>query len=86
MSEVTRAGLAEMRRSPGLVAAVDQHGAAIRDMLVIDARGVRRASLLDYLHGFLAGAAERGWRPGIGRFHGWEDVRLLAVCCLTRRA
>jgi len=83
-SQVARAGQAAMARRPGLVAAVDQHMAAVRDMLATDERGVHHSAVLDYLRGFLEGARERGWYPAVGVFDEWEDIRLLACCRMAQ--
>lgn len=79
-TQVARAGQSAMIRRPGLVAAVDQHMAAIRDVLITDERGVHHGAVLDYLRGFLEGTRERGWYPAVGVFDEWEDLRLLACC------
>lgn len=79
-AQVARAGQTAMTRRPGLVAAVDQHMAAIRDVLITDERGLHHGAVLDYLRGFLDGTRERGWYPAVGVFDEWEDVRLLACC------
>jgi hypothetical protein len=84
-SEVTRAGQTAMRRRPHLVAAVDQHAAAVRDMLATDERGMHPTAVFDYLRGFLEGARERGWYPAVGVFDEWEDIRLLACCQMARQ-
>lgn len=84
VSDVARAGHAAMRRRPGLVAAVDQHAAAIRDILITDERGPRPSAVRDYLHGFLDGARQRGWYPAVGVFDEWEDIRLLACCRMAK--
>lgn len=83
MRDAARIAEAEMRRTPGLVAVIDQHAAAVRDMLATDVRGLHHSALLDYLRGFLDGAAERGWTPARAEPHEWETVRLYAVCWLA---
>jgi len=84
ITEVGDAGIARMRRDPGLAAAVDQHTAAVRD--VITASGDEPVSqvLLDYVHGFADAALERGWWPEDGL--DWATVRVIAVCSLMRGA
>jgi hypothetical protein len=84
ITEVGDAGIARMRHDPGLAAAVDQHTAAVRD--VITASGDEPVSqvLLDYVHGFADAALERGWWPE--DCMGWETVRVIAVCSLLRGA
>jgi Family of unknown function (DUF6401) len=84
ITEVGDAGLAWMRRDPGLAAAVDQHVAAVRD--VITASGGEPVSrvLLDYLHGFTDTALECGWWPEDGL--DWMTVRVIAVYSLLHGA
>jgi hypothetical protein len=84
IAEIGDAGIAEMHRDPGLAAAVDQHTAAVRD--VIQASGDEPVSevLRDYVHGFADAAIERGWWPDGG--FDWETVRVIAVCSLMRTA
>jgi hypothetical protein len=83
IAEIGDAGIAEMRRDPGLAAAVDQHAAAVRD--VIKASGDEPVSWVfhDYLHGFVDAALERGWWPDGG--YDWETVRVIAVYALIQR-
>lgn len=50
------AQLARMDGDPGLVAAVDQHAAVLRDAIPLD-----RETLGDYLLGFLDELRERDW-------------------------
>ncbi|MEU4579794.1 DUF6401 family natural product biosynthesis protein [Nonomuraea sp. ATR24] len=69
--------LARMTTDPGLVAAVDQHAAVLRDAIPLD-----RETLGDYLLGFLDELRHRGWA-----FSGEPDaaaLRLTAVCWLAR--
>ncbi|TYB68970.1 hypothetical protein FXF51_09320 [Nonomuraea sp. PA05] len=71
------AQLARMDGDPGLVAAVDQHAAVLRDAIPLD-----RETLGDYLLGFLDELRYRGWA-----FTDEVDsasLRLTAVCWLTR--
>ena len=84
VADVARTGRAAMRRRPGLVAAVDQHAAAIRDILITDERGPHPSAVRDYLNGFLEGARQRGWYPAVGVFDEWEDIRLLACCRMAK--
>jgi hypothetical protein len=69
--------LALMGNDPGLVAAVDQHAAVLRDAIPLD-----RETLGDYLLGFLDELRHRGWS-----FTGEPDaaaLRLTAICWLAR--
>jgi hypothetical protein len=86
-------GLAAAAAVPGLLAAVDQHAAAVRDILVlgVESGGVVGAVLLaGYARGLLAQGREMGWRFGApGGLVGWTRVdwltaRLVAVCELAR--
>ncbi|WP_043634709.1 DUF6401 family natural product biosynthesis protein [Nonomuraea candida] len=77
MNALGDAQLARMDGDPGLVAAVDQHAAVLRDAIPLD-----RETLGDYLLGFLDELRHRGWS-----FSGEPDapsLRLTAVCWLTR--
>jgi hypothetical protein len=76
--EIGEAGIAEMGRDSGLAAAVDQHAAAVRDVIAASGDELVPSVLLDYLHGFTDAAIERGWWP-TGDFD-WETVRVVAVC------
>jgi hypothetical protein len=74
-------GLARMAAEPGLVAAVDQHAARIRDALA----GVRLSprTLGEYLAGFGERAVERGWWP---EETDWATVHVIAICLLIESA
>ncbi|GAA2260036.1 hypothetical protein GCM10010232_58760 [Streptomyces amakusaensis] len=88
--------LTEFAFEPGLVAAVDQHAAAVRDALipaprrggsavVLAAAGstpVRREDLADYVLGFTDWLAETEWIEPVG--HDFATLRLTAVCWLVR--
>lgn len=77
MNVLGDAQLAMMVENPGMVAAVDQHAAVLRDAIPLD-----RETLGDYLLGFLDELRHRGWA-----FTGEPDapsLRLTAVCWLTR--
>lgn len=82
------AGLAAARRSPGLLAAVDQHGAAVRDQLTDGTRPPGVIALAGYAQGLRDGAARLGWcPPSCGPVDwpaaDWASLRLLAVCALA---
>lgn len=82
---------------PGLVAAVDQHAAAVRDILSygVDLDGPATAVgvvlLAGYARGLVDQARELGWRfgppspPGGWATADWVTTRLLAVCDLASR-
>ncbi|MFE0649218.1 DUF6401 family natural product biosynthesis protein [Streptomyces sp. NPDC059534] len=79
--------LTEFTSEPGLVAAVDQHAAAVRDALVPAQRRrrngtLRREELADYVLGFTDWLAEARWTEPAG--HDFATLRLTAVCWLIR--
>ncbi|MGW9208476.1 DUF6401 family natural product biosynthesis protein [Embleya sp. NPDC055664] len=79
--------LAEFAFEPGLVAAVDQHAAAVRTSLAADGAGLiphqlRREDLADYVLGFTDVLAETDWREPVG--YDFAALRLTAVCWLVR--
>jgi Family of unknown function (DUF6401) len=71
------AGLHVLPKAPGLLAQVDQHAAAVRDVLSFSGEPVGTRALLDYLVGFTESAAERGWQPENPLC--WEHLRVIAV-------
>ncbi|SEK88091.1 DUF6401 family natural product biosynthesis protein [Nonomuraea pusilla] len=86
MSNLGRAQLARMASDPGLVAAVDQHAAVVRDSIPLD-----RETLGDYLLGFLDELRHRGWSCAdrLDELDELEELdapalRLTAVCWLAR--
>jgi hypothetical protein len=84
---VGTSGLTLSAHSPGLLAAVDQHAAEVRDALATrpDAgRGPAPHLLLGYARGFVEAAIGRGWLPQPGS--DWESLRLAAVCQLVTHA
>jgi Family of unknown function (DUF6401) len=85
MREMGRAVFADMASSPGLVAAVDQHAAEVRDAIASVGDVLGLAALSRYLHGFVDGARERGWVPDLTGGYEWENVRLAAICWLAHR-
>ncbi len=77
-----------MRDVPGLLAAVDQHAAQVRDSLA-DRRGrLHPITLAAYADGVADAATERGWsmdelsEPDWSAAS-WPSVRLLALCVLA---
>ncbi|WP_369145896.1 DUF6401 family natural product biosynthesis protein [Streptomyces sp. R44] len=79
--------LSEFSFEPGLVAAVDQHAAAVCDALLPARRGpegriVRREELADYVLGFTDRLSEAEWTEPVG--HDFATLRLTAVCWLIR--
>ena len=81
-------GLAAADTNPGLMAAVDQHSAGIRDSLSADARALTPVLLAAYAEGVRDAAFTHGWRPPVGPIDwsesDWVLRRLLAVCALAR--
>lgn len=92
-------GLAAAATLPGLAAAVDQHAAAVRDILTVGVDGpapgedgrVGLVPLAGYARGLLDQSRELGRRsepPATAdgwRRADWLTARLLAVCDLARR-
>ncbi|MFB7864002.1 DUF6401 family natural product biosynthesis protein [Streptomyces sp. NPDC056069] len=79
--------LSEFSFEPGLVAAVDQHAAAVCDALLAARRGpqartVHREELADYVLGFTDRLTESDWVEPVG--HDFATLRLTAVCWLIR--
>ncbi|MCT4355917.1 DUF6401 family natural product biosynthesis protein [Streptomyces sp. Je 1-79] len=84
--------LSEFPFEPGLVAAVDQHAAAVCDALIPSPRRpdgasalrrtVRRQDLSDYVLGFTESLSEADWVEPVG--HDFATLRLTAVCWLIR--
>jgi hypothetical protein len=72
--------MAQASRVPALAAAVDQHAAAVRDVIAMSDDEPTPRVLIDYLDGFTEAALERGWWP-MGD-PDWETVRVTAVCRL----
>ena len=93
MDQVGAAGLAAAASVPALLAAVDQHAAGVRDILLLGVEGsaaVAGAVLLaGYAKGLLdqAGTDPLRLRAAVGDgWHraDWITVRVLAVCALAR--
>ncbi|MFG1675908.1 DUF6401 family natural product biosynthesis protein [Micromonospora sp. NPDC049282] len=85
---VGAAGLAAAAANPGLLAAVDQHAAGVRDSLHGDRRPLTVAALAGYAEGLRDAASAHGWTPPAGSVDwsapDWLLTRLLAVCLLAR--
>lgn len=88
------AGLLAAAAAPGLAAAVDQHAAAVRDILTVGVESSAAVAgivlLAGYAQGVLDHLRERGHQLTIpddttSWLHAsWYHVRLLAVCALAR--
>ncbi|MEV4638899.1 DUF6401 family natural product biosynthesis protein [Actinoplanes sp. NPDC049548] len=89
MSSVGVTGLEAAARSAGLLAAVDQHEAGIRDSLSTDVRPLTPVILAAYAEGVRDAAFKHGWRAPEGAIdwsaNDWVLTRLLAVCSLARK-
>jgi hypothetical protein len=93
--QLGHAGLAAAAAIPGLGAAVDQHAAAVRDIVdvgVEDSAAVAGVVVLaGYARGVLDKAKELGWRFTAPAHltdwtsTDWLTARLLAVCALANR-
>lgn len=72
--------LPELAFEPGLVAAVDQHAAAVRDAV----GGTHRLArfLPDYVLGFMDALGDMDWHEHEG--YDFAALRLTAVCWLVR--
>jgi hypothetical protein len=74
------AGWAALAVTPALAAEVDQHGAAVRDILLLGVEGAGTVGavvlLAAYGRGLLENAAD--WTPT-----SWIGIRLMAVCRLA---
>src|SRR3712207_58546 len=81
-------GLEAADTNPGLMAAVDQHAAGIRDSLSVDVRPLTPVLLAAYAEGVRDAAFTHGWRAPAGTIDwsesDWVLRRLLAVCALAR--
>jgi hypothetical protein len=85
-------GLVAALRTPGLLAEIDQHAAAVRDAIVAAGRPVDALSLSRYARS-IAAAADRMGRPLPEQSldgtdtdwsnAGWHLLRLVAVCAIA---
>lgn len=84
-------GMAVAVTVPSLLAAIDQHAAAVRDILTVGVEGPTAVGVIllaGYARGLLDHARETGWTiPAAARLArpDWLTTRLLAVCDLARR-
>ncbi|MEV6595934.1 DUF6401 family natural product biosynthesis protein [Actinoplanes sp. NPDC051346] len=88
MTIVGVSGLEAAADNPGLLAAVDQHEAGVRDSLSTDVRPLTAVILAAYAEGVRDAAFKHGWRAPEGPIDwasdDWVLTRLLAVCTLAR--
>jgi Family of unknown function (DUF6401) len=91
--QVGAAGLAAVAAVPAVSALVDQHAAAVRDILLLGVEGSATAAgavlLAGYAKGLLdqAGLDATRLRSALdeGRHHAdWLTLRIVAVCALSR--
>jgi len=87
MATVGVDGLVAALRTPGLLAEIDQHAAAVRDAVAAAGREVDALSLAGYARS-VAAAAHRTGRSIDGRTAdwtraGWHLLRLTAVCAIA---
>jgi hypothetical protein len=80
-----------MRDVPGLLAAVDQHAAHVRDALADRLGRLHPITLAAYADGVADAATARGWSVDElsdldWTAASWPSVRLLAVCVLAETA
>ncbi|MFF5992722.1 DUF6401 family natural product biosynthesis protein [Prauserella flavalba] len=82
---LSRVGLAVGGLAPGLLASVDQHAAAVRDILTLSGGRVGAVELAGYARGIQDAATESGWHPPLrdGWDADWVTLRLVAVCLLA---
>ena len=88
------AGLVAAATAPGLAAVVDQHAAAVRDILTVGVESGAAVAgvvlLAGYAQGVLDHLRERGYTLSVPNDTAswleasWYHVRLLAVCALAR--
>jgi hypothetical protein len=91
MARVGVDGLVASLRSPGLLAVVDQHAAAVRESLAAAGRFVDPPSLAGYARSVLAVAERHGRELPDGADLDWSKaewfvLRLVAVCSLADQA
>jgi hypothetical protein len=84
-------GLAAAKAVPGLLAAIDQHAAALRDLLGDGARPPSPIGLAGYADGLRDMAGDLGWQVPQTEHVDWTRapwllVRLVAVCQLAAPA
>jgi hypothetical protein len=91
MAQVGVDGLVAAMRNPGLMAAVDQHAAAIRETLRAAGRDLDVVSLAAYFRSVLAVLSRGGHPVPDGAAVDWARagehmVRLVAICAVAEAA
>ncbi|HKS49692.1 MAG TPA: DUF6401 family natural product biosynthesis protein [Amycolatopsis sp.] len=81
-------GLSAASDIPGLLAAIDQHGAAVRDIVTlgVEATASEAVVLAGYARGLIDQAKESGWQftaPADWSTADWVTTRLLSICALA---
>lgn len=93
MDQLGAAGLAAASTLPGVSAVVDQHSAAVRDILVMGVEGAASTAGVVLLAGYAKGLLDQARTDtaavaaAVGdQWHraGWLALRLVAVCALSR--
>lgn len=93
MDQIGAAGLAAAAMWPAVSAAVDQHAAAVRDILVMGVEGAASTAGVVLLAGYARGLLDQARTDTAavaaavgGRWHHaeWLALRLVAVCALSR--
>ncbi|NJC70110.1 hypothetical protein HC031_10365 [Planosporangium thailandense] len=88
LNQVGAEGLDAAQRIPGVMAAVDQHAAAVRESLAAEDLALAAVPLAGYGSSVVAAATRMGWQPpepsrtDWSRAH-WFQLRLTAVCALA---
>jgi hypothetical protein len=87
-ASVGTSGLEAVHRIAGLLAAIDQHAAAVRDSLSASAHPLTAVILAAYAEGVRDAAFKHGWTPPGEEIdwtrNDWVLRRLLAVVTLAR--
>lgn len=74
--------------TPNVVATIDQHAAAVRDILTLSGGKMSLSELACYARGVQDVARDAGWHPApftddAGWTSDWVNLRLAAVCLLA---
>jgi hypothetical protein len=88
VARLGRDGLTAARAFPGLLAAVDQHAAEVRDILGDGESAPGLVALAWYVEGMRDAAERHGWQVPAGpqvdwAAPDWPVLRLLAVCLIA---
>jgi hypothetical protein len=83
LGALSRLVFGRMVVTPGVQAAIDQHAAAVRDILSLSPGRIGPVELAGYARGVQDGALHRGWRPAADLSSDWVGLRLAAACSLT---